>query len=183
MHDYGELIAPDAVRFERMLPGPIGRVWRYLTVGEKRAKWLAGGETELRLGGHVDLRFHNAGLSSLPDIPPPEKYRDMPERVSFEGKVTACDPPRLLSYTWIGGDESEEDSEVTYELEEQDGGVMLTLTHRRITTREMLSSVCGGWHTHLGILIDVLHGREPPPFWQTHTALESEYDARLDKSE
>ena len=180
MNDHGELIGADAVRFKRLLPGPIERVWRYLTEPEKRAKWLAGGDTELRVGGQVELHFHNAGLSSLPDIPPPEKYRDMPEKVSFSGKVTRCDPPRLLAHTWVGGDENEEgESEVTYELEERGDDVLLTLTHRRITTREMMSGICGGWHTHLDIMIDVLNAREPQPFWFRHTALEAEYETRL----
>lgn len=176
MSEYGELIAPDAVRFQRRLPGPIERVFSYLTESEKRAKWLAGGDTELAEGGHVDLHFHNASLSRLPDIPPPEKYKDMPEKVSFTGVVTRCDPPRLLSHTWVAGDE---ESEVTYELEVEGDDVLLTLTHRRIVTRDMMESVCGGWHTHLEILDDVLNEREPQPFWKRHTELEAEYDARL----
>lgn len=176
MNDYGELIAPDTVRFERLLPGSIERVWSYLTDGENRRKWLAGGDTEERVGGRVDLHFHNASLSSLPDSGPPEKYRDLPEEISYAGEVTACEPMTLLSHTWVGDGE---ESEVTYELEQRDDGVLLTLTHRRITDRAMLTGVCGGWHTHLDILIDVLEEREPRAFWKTHTALESEYDARL----
>ena len=35
------------------------------------------------------------------------------------------------------------------------------------------------WHTHLDMLIDLLNGREPQPFWKTHTAWEAEYDTRL----
>ena len=60
MNNYGELIAPDTVQFKRLLPGSVDRVWSYLVVGEKRAKWLAGGDTEERLDGHVDLHFHIA---------------------------------------------------------------------------------------------------------------------------
>ncbi len=177
MSDYGELIAPDTVRFERLLPGSIERVWSYLVDGEKRGKWLAGGDTEQRVGGHVDLHFHNDSLSSQPDTGPPEKYKDMPEQVSYVGKVTACEPMSLLSHTWEGDDG--EESEVTFELEQRDDGVLLTLTHRRIIGRGMLTGVCGGWHTHLDILNDVLEEREPQPFWTVHTALEAEYESRL----
>ncbi len=176
MNDYGELIRADTVRFQRLLPGPIERVFSYLAESDKRAKWLAGGEFELEEGGKVELDFHNAGLSTLPDIPPPEKYKDMPERVSFSGTVTRCDPPRLLSHTWAGDDE---ESEVTYELEARGDQVLLTLTHRRIATREMMTGACGGWHTHLEILDDVLNGREPRAFWKRHTELEAEYETRL----
>ena len=176
MSDYGEFIPPDAVRFVRLLPGPIDRVWRYLTDGEKRARWLAGGDTELRVGGRVALDFHNKRLSSQPDIEPPEKYADLPEKMSFSGEVTRVEAPRLLAHTWVGHDEN---SEVTYELEEDGENVRLTLTHHRISDRNTLESVCGGWHTHLAILADVLAGNEPQPFWKVHTALEADYAERL----
>lgn len=174
--DYGERVGKDAVRFKRLLPGPIERVWSFLIESEKRAKWLAAGDTELRVGGKVELHFHNAGLSSLSDIPPPEKYKDMPERVSFSGEVTQCDPPKLLSYTWIGDDET---SEVCYQLEPQGERVLLTLTHTRLPSDDMLVGVSGGWHTHLDILSDVMADREPQAFWKRHSALEAEYASRI----
>ena len=40
MNDYGELLDESTVRFERLLPGPIDRVWSYLTKSDKRAQWL-----------------------------------------------------------------------------------------------------------------------------------------------
>ncbi len=176
MSQYGELIAADTVQFKRLLPGNIDRVWSYLVEGDKRAKWLAGGDTEERVGGNVELHFDNHSLSSLPDDPPPEKYKDMPEKMSYSGKVTQCEPKTLLAHTWLA--DGEEESEVTYQLEQRDDGVLLTLTHRRLR-REMLTAASGGWHAHLDILADVLADNEPQPFWRTHTALEAEYDARL----
>ncbi|MDX1554700.1 MAG: SRPBCC family protein [Xanthomonadales bacterium] len=173
---YGELLAPDTVRFQRILPGNLDTVWRYLVDGEKRRKWLAGGHTEERVGGRVELLFHNNSLSTLPDDPPPEKYRDMPEQMTYTGEVTACEPKTLLRHTWLGDDG--ENSEVTYELEQRDDGVLLTLTHRRLGA-DMITGVLGGWHTHLDILEDVLSDREPKPFWRTHTALEAEYEGRI----
>lgn len=179
MSDYGELIAPDTVQFKRLLPGTIDLVWSYLVDGEKRRLWLAGGDTEVRAGGRVDLHFHNATLSPGVDDPPPDKYKEMPERVSYHGVVTACEPKTLLSHTWVGDGET---SEVTYELEQRSDGVLLTLTHRRVPV-DVLTGVSAGWHTHLGILADIVAGREPAPFWRTHTALEAEYHARLDETE
>ena len=111
-----------------------------------------------------------------PDIEPPEKYRDLPDCISFEGTVTRCDPPRLLAHTWVSDDVSEE---VCYELSEQGDKVLLVLTHRRIATRDQLTGAAAGWHTHLGILIDVLNGAEPEPFWKRNTELETEYEARM----
>lgn len=46
MSDYGEVVEPGTVRIERLLPGPIERVWAYLTDVDKRATWLAGGLLE-----------------------------------------------------------------------------------------------------------------------------------------
>jgi hypothetical protein len=92
--------------------------------------------------------------------------------VGFTAEVTRWEPPRLLSHTWGDG------SEVTFELSPQGGQVLLVLTHRRLTPTEMCS-VAGGWHTHLGILVDDLGGRTPQPFWSTHARLEAEYERRL----
>ena len=175
MSDYGELISPDTVRFERLLPGPIERVWSFLVESEKRGRWLNSGEMELHVGGSVEMHFHNASLSNKPDIPKPEKYKDLPEHMSFSGTVTACDPPRLLSHSWEFEGES---SEVTYELSERDDQVMLVLTHRRLKPAE-IPGACGGWHTHLEILADLLNDQEPEAFWKRHTVLEAEYEKRL----
>ncbi len=164
------------MRFERLLPGPIERVWEYLTDGDKRATWLCGGETELHVGGNVEMHFHNASLSRQPDIDPPEKYSDLPERPSFSGRVTRCEPPRLLAHTW---DFEDDHSEVCYELEEVGDKVRLVLTHRKLASRDEVISASGGWHTHLDILEDVLGGREPQAFWKTHTPLEAEYERRF----
>ena len=175
MGKYGERIDKTTVRFERMLPGPIERVWEYLTDAEKRATWLCGGITESQVGGKVEMLFHNASLSSKPDIDKPTKYKDMPEKVAFGGTVTKYDPPNALSHTW---DFENEQSEVCYELETVDDEVRLVLTHRRLNSSEEVLSVSGGWHTHLDILEDVLEGREPEAFWKTHAPIEAEYERR-----
>ena len=176
MSEYGELIDTDTVRFERILPGPIDRVWRYLTESELRAQWLCGGDVETRHGGHVDMHFHNVSLSSGDDIPRPEKYRNRPEKISFAGAVTRCEPPRVLSHTWIFGEES---SEVCYELFEQNDQVRLVLTHRRLESRDIILDVSGGWHTHLNLLSDILADQPVRPFYRMQEHYQSEYRDRL----
>lgn len=173
MQDYGEIIDASTVRFERLLPGPIERLWAFIVDADKRARWLCGGDTELRVGGHVDLHFHNATLSNQADIPPPDKYAEMDREVSFHGTVTECDAPRLLAHTWDFEDTA---SEVRYELAEQGDQVLLTITHSRLNSQEEAVSACGGWHTHLGILEDVLLGKDARPFWKTHSEIEAEYE-------
>jgi uncharacterized protein YndB with AHSA1/START domain len=110
MNDYGVITEAATVRFERLLPGPIERVWEYLTQADKRATWFAGGEMELRRGGKVELRFRHADLSQPGEVPP-EKYRKVHEEgLMTYGEITRCEPPRLLSFLWG------KDGEVTFEL-------------------------------------------------------------------
>ena len=40
---YGALSEPSTLTIQRMLPGPIERVWAYLTDSDLRRKWLAAG--------------------------------------------------------------------------------------------------------------------------------------------
>jgi uncharacterized protein YndB with AHSA1/START domain len=171
MSEFGIVTEARTVRIRRVLSGPIERVWAYLTESEKRGRWLASGPMELRVGGRVELTFRNSELSA-PAEPVPEKYKKY-EGTGFRGRVTRCDPPRLLSYTWG------EDSEVTFELTPQGEAVLLVLTHRRLPDRATMVRVASGWPTHLGILVDHLDGREPHPFWSTYERLEAEYERRL----
>lgn len=175
MSDYGTVTEPGTLRIERVLPGPIERVWAYLTESDKRAKWLAAGQFELREGGRTELTFHNSELSGKRE-PTPEKYRKY-EGASFQGRITRCEPPRVLAYTWP--ESSGSDSEVIFELTPQGKDVRLVLTHRRLADRDAMVSVAGGWHTHLEVLIEVLNEREPPGFWSTHAKIEAEYQRRI----
>jgi uncharacterized protein YndB with AHSA1/START domain len=174
MNEYGELLDANTMQFVRLLPGPIERVWRYLTESDKRARWLCAGDVETTVDGHVDMHFHNVSLSGDDDIPRPD--RDTPEKVSFRGKVMRCEPPHMLEHTWEFGDEF---SIVRYELEERAGKVRLVLTHRRLETSDVLLSVSSGWHSHLNLLEDVLEGRRRRPIYRMQVQYEEEYGQRL----
>lgn len=174
MSEYGVAVEAGTVRFERVLPGPIDRVWAYLTESEKRGRWLASGAMDLRVGGQVELTFRHSDLSAHAEETP-ERYKQF-EGYGFQSRITRCDPPRVLSYTWP---ESGGESEVTFELTPRGNEVLLVLTHRRLGDRAAMISVAGGWHTHLGILADRLNGRAPRPFWSTHASMEKEYEKRL----
>jgi len=174
--EFGTVTAADTVRFDRVLPGPIERVWAFLTEPDKRAQWLAGGPMELHVGGKVELHFRHADLSRQPD-PPPERYKQYKDGKTTYGRVTRCEPPRLLSYTW--GGESGVDSEVTFELTPRGEQVRLVLTHRRLPSRKAMVSVGSGWHTHLGLLADRLAGRESGPFWPAIAEAEAAYERHI----
>jgi uncharacterized protein YndB with AHSA1/START domain len=175
IEEFGVVTAPRTVRLARLLPGPIERVWAYLTEPEKRGVWLASGPMEMRVGGSVRLDFRHADLSA--EKTAPAKHREYEGGVSQYGHVTRLDPPHLLAYTW--NEKGGSASEVTFELTAQGERVLLEVTHRLLPDREQMVSVAGGWHAHLGILMDRLEGREPRPFWSTHAALEKEYEKRI----
>jgi len=175
-NEYGTVTEIDTVRFERVLPGPIERVWSYLTDPENRGTWLASGPMELRAGGKMEWHFHHADLTT-PSDPTPAKYKSIEDGVTLNGRVLRCEPPRLLSIKW--SDAPAPDSEVTFELSPRGKEVLLTLTHRRLHSRETILSVSAGWHAHLGVLADRLAGTTVRPFWATHTKLAGEYEKRL----
>lgn len=176
MNQYGTVIAPRTVRFERSLPGPIERVWDHLVDSEKRGRWLARGTMDLRPGGEIHLVFHNTKLTGG-DAPPPAKYADFGGEVRMTGRVIESVPPRKLVFSWA--ENFGDASEVTFELAPHGNRVLLTVTHRKLGSRDEMISVAGGWHTHLDILADRLEGRTSPPFWPTDTSLESEYDRTI----
>ena len=169
-----EIVSPSEIRFERLLPGPIEKVWAYLTESKKRGEWLASGPMDLRVGGKVSLRFKHSELSPH-QAPPPERFRQMDaEGHHAEETITALDPPRQLAFTW--GGPSEGASEVVFELTPKtDGKVLLTLTHRRLPTEAERNGTAGGWHCHLTILVEKLEGRTPPAFWDVFRRIDAEY--------
>jgi uncharacterized protein YndB with AHSA1/START domain len=177
--EYAEAIETRTVRLERLLPGPIERVWAYLTESEKRGKWFASGPMELRAGGKLEFHFHNSQLAPEGG-PPPERYKECEGMVSH-GRVIRCEPPSLLSFRW--GEEQGDESEVTFELSERGEQVLMVLTHRQLRNRQEMVSVASGWHVHVGILIDQLNDREPKPFWSALERLEADYDKRFPADE
>src|SRR5688500_3227888 len=121
---HADILDTQTVRIERTLPGPIERVWAFLTESEKRKRWFAGGDFELRAGGATTLVFDHGNLSDEKETP--EKYRQF-QGYRSSGRVLACQPPRLLTITW-----EDDGSEVSFELSPQGKEVKLVLTHRKL---------------------------------------------------
>ena len=169
-HDHGQFTASGEVRLMRTLPGPIERIWAYLTDPEKRRRWFAGGPMELRVGGKVELFFQHKIIA--PEETPPAQYAAMHhEGFTMPGTILRCEPPRVLSYTF------DDNSGVTFELIPQDSTVLLILTHRaRGEDLPSLTGYASGWHAHFALLIALLEGATPPPFWANHARLKAEYE-------
>lgn len=168
--EHGKLTAPGEVRLVRLLPGPIERVWDYLTDPAKRARWIAGGLVEQRAGGRIEFKMHHKNLA--PHETPPEEFKHVHDPgVTFEGVVLRCEPPRLLVHTFGGPD-----SEVTIELTPEGDQVRLVLTHRaKGEDLPDLSNFASGWHIHTDHLIALLRGAPQPPLWSVQQKLKAEY--------
>ncbi|HMQ91928.1 MAG TPA: SRPBCC family protein [Amaricoccus sp.] len=166
---YGVLTEPATLKLERLLPGPIERVWAYLTDSDLRRQWLASGEMAMDVGAPVELVWRNDELTDPPGSRP-DGFSGEHRMIS---RITELDPPRRLAISWDGT------GDVSFELEPRGEEVLLTLVHRRIAQRPMRLMIGAGWHAHLDILAARLSGREPEPFWDGWTRLRDEYDRRL----
>lgn len=166
---YGTLIEPTTLKIQRLLPGPIGRVWAYVTDGELRRKWLAAGKMEMKAGSSFELVWRNDELTD----PPGTKPEGFGEEHRMTSRITELDPPRKISFTW------NETGDVTIELEERGDEVLLTLIHRRLPNRNYMLGVSAGWHMHLDVLVARARGEEPQPFWDGWLKLKQDYDRRL----
>ena len=166
---YGTLIEPATLKIERLLPGPIERIWSYLTDGDMRRKWLAAGKMELKVGAPFELVWRHAELTD----PPGPKPANMGEEHRMQSRITELDPPRKIAFTW------DNSGDVSFELQPKGKDVLLTIIHRRLPSRSMLLGVSAGWHAHLDVLVARARGEEPAPFWDGWVRLRQEYDERL----
>jgi uncharacterized protein YndB with AHSA1/START domain len=176
MDQFGKRIDDHTVQFERLLPGPVEKIWSYLTDGEKRGEWFAAGAIPSKPGEQFELRFNHNRLSPN-KAPPPDRYKEMDANgfVSHE-KLLALEPMHRLVHTF--GAEGTAVSEVEFLLVPEGDQVRLTLTHRKIPDRAYAVNISGGWHSHLSILQDKVEGKVPPPFWDVWRQTEHTYENR-----
>jgi uncharacterized protein YndB with AHSA1/START domain len=168
---YGVLTEPATLTIQRLLPGPVERVWDYLTQSELRRQWLAAGEMALAVGAPFEFVWRNDELTD----PPGPRPAGFSEEHRMACRITELDPPRKLSITWgsTGG--------VTFTLEPIGTKALLTVTHHRVTDRSTLLNVSAGWHAHLDILAARISGETPQPFWDSWGRLKGEYERRLEE--
>ncbi len=172
MNNYGKLIAPDTLQFERLLPGPIELVWEYLTDADKRSKWFCEGTSSHKPGEEIEFVFRNSQLGSPPE-PTPDKYKEYGDGFESKAVIITSEKPNLYVIEWEGV--------VRFELEEQGDKVRLVLTHEKLQdSKETRVGTLAGWHTHLDILNDQLNGKESKAFWPAHMSLEDSYTSKVE---
>lgn len=145
-----------SVEFERVVAGPIERVWRHLTDTSLLPGWFGTGTIEPRLGGRVHLMDGH-----------------------IRGVVTLWQPPHRLSYTWnvfAPGDGPDAvsaypQSYLSFALEPRGADVLLRLTHLPVLDRFENQNAMG-WHTFLDMLAASLRGEkvEERPFYMKKNA-------------
>ena len=167
--NYGVLTDPTTLRIQRLLPGPIERVWAYLTESDLRRQWLAAGAMQAVAGTAFELVWRNDELSDAPSQRPAgfaDEHRMQSHIVEFE-------PPRKLVFTWQGS------GKVSFELRPQGDQVLLTVIHTQLHERNDALMVGAGWHMHLDLLLARLAGARGASFWDGWSRLRQEYDRRI----
>jgi uncharacterized protein YndB with AHSA1/START domain len=129
------------VTFERILPGPVERLWDHLTRPELLPGWFGKGAIEARLGGTVDLMGGH-----------------------IRGTLTQWSPPRRLAYSWnvlSPGEISSSypESYLAFALEPRGDDVHLRLAHLPILPSFEKQNAMG-WHSFLDMLGDALRGEK-----------------------
>jgi uncharacterized protein YndB with AHSA1/START domain len=140
-----EFLKTPGVRMERLLPGPIERVWEHLTNTKLLNAWFGqNSHIEPRQGGAVRLMDDH-----------------------IRGTITQWHPPHRLTYTWnvfAPGDPPDAasaypESYLMLTLEPRGDNVLLVLNHLPVLERFEKQNAMG-WHTFLDILTDTLAGRK-----------------------
>ncbi len=167
--------APAALRVERLLPGPIDRVWAYLTEPDRRAKWFAGGVMDLREGGAVAMTFRNSDLSGGLTRDGSPAPADAAHHV-MHGVVTRCEPPFHLAFAW---EPDGSGTHTTFELKPDGPDTRLVISQIRTPNHDQLISMSAGWHVHVGILVDILSETAPRLFWPNYNRMAEIYKDQL----
>jgi uncharacterized protein YndB with AHSA1/START domain len=124
-----------AVRFERIYPHPVERVWRSITVPEEMASWFPSTvEVDLREGGAMRFTFD-------PHLAEP-----------MDGRVVELDPPKVFAFLW-GKDL------LRLELAPEGDGTRLTLI--QTLEEDEAARNASGWHVCLDKLAGVDTDWEP----------------------
>jgi len=125
--------------FTRRLPHPPRKVWRALTEAEHLAAWFPSTvEGDLVVGAILRFAFRDMNLPA------------------FDGTVLACEPPRLLEFSW--GDE-----QLRFELTAVAEATVLSFS-ASFAAIGRAARDAAGWHTCLDLLGYELAGERAP--WQ-----------------
>ena len=135
------------IRREVVIPQSREQVWRALTDSVALAEWMYPNDFEPRVGHHFTFR--------VPANP----------KAGFDGivvhcEVLACEPPRLLAYSWsVGGPVV--GTRVSFRLEPEGDGTRVFFEHSGFDVsqpwgEQALQGAEFGWEKMLGLLVGVV---------------------------
>src|SRR5258708_31139918 len=110
---YGVLTEPATLKIQRLLPGPIERVWAYLTESELRRQWFAAGHMEMKVGAPFEFVWRNDELTN----PPGQRPAGSSAEHTMQSRIIEVDPPRKLALTFGNS------GDVSFELEPKGNNV------------------------------------------------------------
>ena len=144
----------------RQIGHPIGEVWSALSEPARLGEWLAQPEGDLRRGGNY----------SLPD--------------GSHGEILRCDPPRLLTVSWIR--EKAAPAELEFHLTAEDSRTRVELLYASVRKGFAVTAAPGGgiwtggagWEFFLDMLEQFLDGQIPekPPGLMPDLEVEGELE-------
>lgn len=96
LEKYGTVTAPSEITIQRKLPGPIERIWDYLTDSDLRRQWLASGIMPSEPGGTFELVWRSDELTEGA-VARPEGF---PEEQRMTSEILLFEAPHRLAFTW-----------------------------------------------------------------------------------
>lgn len=149
--------ATTTARLELELEDCAANVWSYLTQPDRLPQWLAPGRIELEQGGAARLEFQDSGIV-------------------IDSRVTRCDAPRSLAYSWSSPGEPQRP--VRWTLAPNGSGTHLTL-ELEIPAGEDMARAAAGWAAHLEMLAAAMAGAPMKFPFPTFKAAREAYGAQL----
>lgn len=136
---YEQVHGQPVVRFERTFAHPVSAVWEAITDARQLEAWFPTTVefSELSAGAPIEFRFAE------------DRYPPM------RGEVLEVRPPERLAFTWG-------DDELTFELEERDGGAACRLAFSVVLdSADKAARDAAGWDQCLDSLDLIVAGQTP----------------------
>ncbi|MEM7121382.1 MAG: SRPBCC domain-containing protein [Pseudomonadota bacterium] len=123
--------------FRKHLKQPPQKVWAAVATSDGLAAWLMPNDFAPVVGHAFTFTFHRADAPTIAHV--------------VQGEVLEIDPPHRMVWSWKNDTETAETT-VTFTLEPTDGGTVLTLRHKSVSTPSNADELNAGWPTKLARL-------------------------------
>lgn len=144
----------DRIEKRVVLPAPREKVWRAIRHAEEFGIWF---------GMRPDAEFEadtKVGATMVPTQMDDDvaRHQQAFEGVRIELRIDRIDPMRSFSFRWSPTEEAEPTTLVTFQLDDADGGTLLTVSETGFDSlpadrrAEVYASNEGGWEIQTGLI-------------------------------